>query len=71
MICYTAVTFFTLLFSIFGFEAVDENFDKSVEPKLFGSEVIDLGATYDFLTNDNNTYRFTAILIFQVSVEIE
>ena len=71
MICYTEVSLFTLFFSIFGVKAGDENVEKSFDPKLFGSEVIDFGATYDFLTNDNNTYQFTAILIFQVKFEIE
>ena len=58
-------------YALFGLKAFEKHVDKSVDPKLFGSEVIDLGATYDFLTNDNNTYQFTAILIFQVRVEIK
>ena len=62
---------YALFSSIFGLKAFEEKVEKSVDPKLFGSEVIDLGPTYDFLTNDNNTYQFTAILIFQVKFEIE
>ena len=43
-----------------------ESKEESSEPRLFSGEVIDLGNTYDFLTNDDVSYRFTAILIFQV-----
>ena len=34
--------------------------------RSFNTEVVDLGKTYDFLTNDNISYSFTLILLFQV-----
>ena len=34
--------------------------------RIFNNEVVDLGKTYDFLTNDNISYSFTLILLFQV-----
>ena len=39
------------------------------EPRLFSNEVVDLETTYDFFTNNNISYRFTLILLFQVKVE--
>merc|ERR1719350_1963977 len=54
--------FSTFFLCSFGLETKDE----SSEPRLFSGEVIDLGNTYDFLTNDDVSYRFTAILIFQL-----
>ena len=39
---------------------------ESLEARIFSGERVDLGNTYDFLTNDNISYSFTVILIAQV-----
>ena len=36
------------------------------EFEIFSGEPVDLGSTYDFLTNDNISYSFTVLLIAQV-----
>ena len=42
---------------------------ESLEARIFSGEPVDLGNTYDFLTNDNISYSFTVILIAQVGNE--
>merc|ERR1719206_255250 len=39
--------------------------EKKISSRIFSGEPVDLGSTYDFLTNDNISYSFIVLLIAQ------
>ena len=44
-----------------------EKEDRSINSKTFTREVVDLGKTYDFFTNENVALRFYIVIIAQVN----
>jgi len=65
--------FFAVIFLTFFLESEALSISKEtvaepsevLEPRTFSSEVVDLGATYDYLTNSDTSYLFLLVLAFQ------
>ena len=68
--------FFAVIFLTFFLESEALSISKEtvaepsevLEPRTFSSEVVDLGATYDYLTNSDTSYLFLLVLAFQVNI---
>ena len=70
---FLAVIFLTFFLEIQALSISKENVAKPAEgsePRTFSSEVVDLGATYDYLTNSDTSYLFLLVLAFQVNIRI-